>query len=147
MELANQIQAKNPLEDHFYMPDTSNMDVKVLNSEYSIQLDADTMKYFNLKRKPSLPIPHEEEMRKKKYRRISIHFLFLLEPIFGTDEFTDLVDYILNPAPNPPCKCRRSDALIFKETFSGNSSGDIWEFIEFVDQPNPNENCSGNSTK
>ena len=66
MELANQTQAKNPLEDHFYMPETSNMDVKVLNKEYSIQLDADTMKYFNLKKKPSLPVSHEEEMRTKK---------------------------------------------------------------------------------
>lgn len=36
-------------------------------------------------------------------------FFFLLEPIFETEEFTDLVDYILNPAPNPPCKYRASN--------------------------------------
>lgn len=33
-----------------------------------------------------------------------MYCLFFIEPIFGNDEFTDLVDYILNPVPNPPCK-------------------------------------------
>ncbi len=29
----------------------------------------------------------------------------------------------------------------------GNSSGDIWEFIQFVDQPNQNDNSSGNGIR
>ncbi len=71
---------------------------------------------------------------------------FFVEPIFETEEFTDLVDYILNPVPNPPCKKMFVDFAFFfiYYFFSGNSSGDIWEFIEFVDQPNQSDTSSGN---
>ncbi len=53
------------------------------------------------------------------------------------------MDYILNPVPNPPCKKMFVD-LAFIILFPGNSSGDIWEFIEFVDQPNQSDTSSGN---
>lgn len=79
MELANQNQAKNPLEDDFCAPDPSTMNFKVVNNEYSIQLDADTMKYLSMKKKAPLSVSNEEEMRKMKkiIRRIFVYFLFL----------------------------------------------------------------------
>ncbi|UJR35706.1 hypothetical protein I4U23_028456 [Adineta vaga] len=113
MELANQNQAKNPLKDDLSYNDSTMMNLKCLNNEYAIQLDADTIKYLSSKKKPTSSLPNEEENE--------------MQPIFNNEEFIDLVDYILNPAaPNPPC----------------NTSGDIWEFIEFVDQPNQNDNSS-----
>ncbi|CAF0944406.1 unnamed protein product [Adineta steineri] len=112
MDLANQNQAKNPLKDDLSCDRESIMNLKYLNNEYSIQLDSDTIKYLTTKKKSLLSVTNDEENE--------------MQPIFGNEEFIDLVDYILNPAPNPPC----------------NSSGDIWEFIEFVDQPNQNDNSS-----
>jgi len=105
MELANQIQPKNPLDDDLIDNEQSTMNLKLINNEYSIQLDSDTMKYLTMKKKSTLE--DENEMRRKKMFNIKIlikNLLFFLEPIFGNDEFTDLVDYILNPVPNPPCK-------------------------------------------
>ncbi|CAF3632421.1 unnamed protein product [Rotaria socialis] len=112
MHLANQNQIKNPLDDELLCHDQSRMNVKCLTNEYSIQLDPDTIKYLTTKKKSPLSISNDDDIE--------------MQPIFGNEEFTDLVDYILNPVPNPPC----------------NSSGDIWEFIEFVDQPNLNDNSS-----
>ncbi|CAF0756555.1 unnamed protein product [Rotaria sp. Silwood1] len=114
MDLANQNQAKNPLDDDLTYNDQSTINLKYLNSEYSIQLDPDTIKYLTTKKKSPLSLSNDDENE--------------MQPIFGNEEFTDLVDYILNPVPNPPC----------------NSSGDIWEFIEFVDQPSQNDHSSGN---
>ena len=73
-------------------------------------------------------------------------FFFFVEPIFETEEFTDLVDYILNPVPNPPCEYLFIDYVLMIDCFVGNSSGDIWEFIEFVDQPNQSDNSSSGKT-
>ncbi|CAF1481804.1 unnamed protein product [Rotaria sordida] len=116
MDLANQNQVKNPLDDDdnddLIYNDQSTLNLKYLNNEYSIQLDPDTIKYLTTKKKSPLSISNDDENE--------------MQPIFGNEEFTDLVDYILNPVPNPPC----------------NSSGDIWEFIEFVDQPNQNDHSS-----
>jgi hypothetical protein len=105
MELANQIQPKNPLDDDLVDNEQSTMNLKLINNEYSIQLDSDTMKYLTMKKKSVLE--DENEMRRKKIFDMKIFYenlFFFLEPIFGNDEFTDLVDYILNPVPNPPCK-------------------------------------------
>jgi len=106
MELANQIQPKNPLDDNLVDNEQSTMNLKLINNEYSIQLDSDTMKYLTMKKKSALE--DENEMRRMKIFDMKILyenlFFFFLEPIFGNDEFTDLVDYILNPVPNPPCK-------------------------------------------
>ncbi len=83
-------------------------------------------------------------VRREELFEIIWNFIFI-EPIFGTEEFTDLVDYILNPVPNPPCILIYIYLINFLwDSFEGNSSGDIWEFIEFVDQPNQNDNSSGN---
>lgn len=72
MDLANQTDAKNPLEDDFCAVEPSNM--KVLNNEYAIQLDSETMKYFAMKKKAPLSVSHEEEMRKKKKEKtVFIH--------------------------------------------------------------------------
>ncbi len=68
MELANQNQAQNPLDDHSLSNGPSATNLKLLTNEYSIQLDADTIKYLTTKRKPSLVVANddENEMRKKK---------------------------------------------------------------------------------
>ncbi|CAF1621878.1 unnamed protein product [Adineta ricciae] len=113
MELANRNQARNPLTDDSSCHDSSTVNFKCLDNEYAIQLDNETIKYLSTKKRPPASVPNEEENE--------------MQPIFNNEEFIDLVDYILNPAaPNPPC----------------NTSGDIWEFIEFVDQPNQNDNSS-----
>jgi hypothetical protein len=64
MELANQIQPKNPLDDDLIDNEQSTMNLKLINNEYSIQLDSDTMKYLTMKKKSALE--DENEMRKKK---------------------------------------------------------------------------------
>jgi hypothetical protein len=64
MELANQIQPKNPLDDDLVDNEQSTMNLKLINNEYSIQLDSDTMKYLTMKKKSALE--DENEMRKKK---------------------------------------------------------------------------------
>jgi len=105
MELANQIQPKNPLDDDLFSSDQSTINFKVINNEYSIQLDSDTIKYLSMKKKAPLSVSNEDEMRMKDCLKIFIiASSFFVEPIFETEEFTDLVDYILNPVPNPPCK-------------------------------------------
>jgi len=64
MELANQIQPKNPLDDDLVDNEQSTMNLKLINNEYSIQLDSDTMKYLTMKKKSALE--DENEMRRKK---------------------------------------------------------------------------------
>ncbi len=64
MELANQIQLKNPLDDDLVDNERSTMNLKLINNEYSIQLDLDTIKYLTMKKKS--PLEDENEMRRKK---------------------------------------------------------------------------------
>jgi hypothetical protein len=68
MELAKQNQAKNPLDEDFLYNDQSTMNLKLINNEYSIQLDTDTVKYLTMKKKPPLSISNEDEneMREKE---------------------------------------------------------------------------------
>ena len=70
MDLANQTQAKNPLDDHLPSTNQSMMNLKCLNNEYSIQLDSDTIKYLTTKKKPPLSVTNddENEMRMKMFR-------------------------------------------------------------------------------
>lgn len=69
MDLANQIQAKNPLDDELSYNDQSTMNIKCLHNEYSLQLDPDTIKYLTTKKKPPLSVSNEEEneMRKEEF--------------------------------------------------------------------------------
>ncbi len=71
MELANQIQPNNPLDDDPFSSDHSTMNLKVINNEYSIQLDSDTIKYLSMKKKAPLSVSNEEEMRMKIISRFS----------------------------------------------------------------------------
>lgn len=105
MELANQQQLINPFEEDMIYNESIMNNSQLINQEYSIELDDETMKCLANKRKSSTIISNEYEND--------------MQPIFEAAEFNSLVESILNPVPNPPC----------------NSSGDIWEFIEFVDQP------------
>ncbi len=64
MELANQNQAKNPLDDDLLSSEQSTMNFKMNNNNaYSIQLDGETMKYLSMKKKAPLSVSNEEEMR------------------------------------------------------------------------------------
>lgn len=69
MELANQIQAKNPLEEDFGYNDPSTMNLKLINNEYSIQLDADTIKHLTMKKKPIVTIPNDDEAEMRMNRK------------------------------------------------------------------------------
>ncbi len=70
MELANQNQAKNPLDDQLLSNDQSMMNLKCINNEYSIQLDADTIKYLTMKKKASLTLTNDDENEMRKKRRV-----------------------------------------------------------------------------
>ena len=64
MELANQVQPKNPLDD-----DVFSSDFTVVNNEYSIQLDPETVRYLSMKKKAPLSVSNEEEMRRETIPR------------------------------------------------------------------------------
>ena len=66
MDLANQSHLKNPLDDPSLLDENSTMKLKCLNDEYSIQLDADTMKYLTAKKKPALSVFNEDEHDMRK---------------------------------------------------------------------------------
>ncbi len=81
MELANQNQAKNPLDEDLLYHDPSIMNLKLMNNEYSIQLDAETIKYLTMKKKSLLAVSNEDEneMRMKKIVGLELMgFLFFL---------------------------------------------------------------------
>ena len=66
MELANQNPTRSALNDNFIFNDQSVAPLKCSNDEYSIQLDADTLKYLTTKRKPLMPVPQEDESDMRK---------------------------------------------------------------------------------
>ena len=112
MELANQHRLTNPLDDTSQCNDYANMNFKCLDNEYSIELDADTIKCLAAKKKGPLSLFNDDEHEMRTFDgengiQWACFSFLLVEPIFGNDEFTDLVTHMLNPVPNPPCK--RSD--------------------------------------
>lgn len=76
MDLANQNRLTNPLDD----ASQCNANLKSLDNEYSIELDADTIKCLSAKKKGPLSIfnDDEHEMRKiNEVQRVKIFFVFV----------------------------------------------------------------------
>ena len=73
MELANHNHIKNPLEnDNEYNHDSSSINLKLINNEYSIQLDSEATKYLSMKKKITLPISNDDENEMRRKRNIFI---------------------------------------------------------------------------
>lgn len=66
MELANQNHLTNPLENDVSYDDSSTINLKSLNNEYSVKLDSDTIKYLTAKTKLSTSNDDENDMRMKE---------------------------------------------------------------------------------